>query len=73
MHFLDQIKLLKRIHNLIKRKGTGSPEQFATRLEISRASVFRQIKILKMLGAKIQYSHDRESYVYEEEFSLNFS
>lgn len=73
MHFLDQIKLLKRIHNLIKKKATGSPDQLATRLDISRASVFRQINILKMLGAKINYSYDRGSYVYEEEFSLKFS
>jgi biotin operon repressor len=73
MHFLDQIKLLKRIHNLIKKKATGSPNQLATRLDISRASVFRQINILKMLGAKINYSYDKESYVYEEEFSLKFS
>lgn len=73
MQFLDQIKLLKRIDQFIKRKATGSPEQFANRLDISRASVFRQIKLLKMLGAKIQYNHDRESYVYEEEFILNFS
>jgi len=72
MHFLNQIQLLKRIHNLIKRKATGSPEQLATRLDISRASVFRQIKLLKMFGAKINYSHDRGSYVYEEEFILNF-
>jgi biotin operon repressor len=73
MHFLDQIKLLKRIHNLIKKKAIGSPNQLATRLDISRASVFRQINILKMLGAKINYSYDKESYVYEEEFSLKFS
>ena len=73
MQFLDQINLLKRIHQFIKRKATGSPERFAARLEISRASVFRQIKLLKMLGAKIQYNYDRESYIYEEEFILNFS
>ena len=73
MHFLEQLRLLVRIHNFITRKATGSPEQFASRLDLSRASVFRQIKILKMLGAKIKYSHARESYVYEEEFILDFS
>jgi len=73
MHFLDQFKLLERIHSCIKRKGTGTPEQLANRLDISRASVFRQIKLLKELGAKISYCPHRESYVYEEKFMLSFS
>lgn len=73
MHFLDQFKLLKRIHDLIRRKATGSPEQLANRLDLSRASVFRQINLLKQLGAKIYYCQHRESYVYEEKFILSFS
>lgn len=73
MHFLEQFNLLARIHNLIKRKATGSPQQLATRLEISRASVFRQINLLKDLGAKIHYCHSRDSYVYDEKFSLSLS
>ncbi len=73
MSFLNQLNLLNRIHFLIKKKGTGSPKEFAIRLGISRTSIFRQIGILKKMGARIYYCKHRNSYVYEEDFILSFS
>ena len=67
MRFLEQLNKLKRIHLLIKRKGTGTPEKLAERLNSSRASIFRDIETLKKLGAPIKYDRDRPGYYYEDE------
>lgn len=66
MSFLEQLKLIKRIHNLIKTKRTGSPDQLARKLEVSRATIFRYINELKELGAPIKYCNFRKSYYYQD-------
>ena len=70
MRFVEQLQLLDRLNALIRKEGTGSPEELANRLSISRSSVHRQICILKKLGAKVKFCHHSNSYVYEEEFNL---
>jgi len=44
MSIVNQIRLLQRLHELIKRKATGSPKELAEKLESSRASVFRYLE-----------------------------
>ena len=70
MNFIEQLALIRRLDLLIRKKGTGSPQQLAKRLNISRASLFNYIKLLKELGAPIKYSNCRNSYVYAEDFML---
>jgi len=66
MKFEEQIERLERIHNLIKRKGTGTPDQFCAKLGISRRQLFRIINLMKNLGATIDYSQSRQTYFYFE-------
>jgi len=47
---------------LIKRKATGTPDQFAEKLEISRSTLMENIRELKILGGSIEYDKNRESY-----------
>lgn len=70
MTALEQIALLKRIDFLIQRKSTGTPNSFARRLEISRASLFRYLGRLRALGAPIKYSNARSTYYYQFDFLL---
>ena len=72
MTFKEQLLLIKRIHALISRKATGSPEELARRLTISKASVHRYLNELKYMGAEIIYCKLRRSYYYDEPFDLNF-
>ncbi|MCG8326712.1 MAG: hypothetical protein MI974_03450 [Chitinophagales bacterium] len=71
MSFLNQLRTIKRLHHLIARKSTGCPKNLASRLEISRATLFRYIDVLINLGADVQYCSFRESYYYQERFELN--
>ncbi|WP_367389068.1 HTH domain-containing protein [Lewinella sp. LCG006] len=71
MHFLDQLRLIKKLHTSILRKKTGTASQLAKHLETSRSSLFRYISILTSMGANIQYSYDYNTYFYKENFELN--
>jgi len=72
MTFKEQLLLIKRIHTSVRRKATGSPNEFAHRLTVSKATVHRYINELKNLGAPIDYCKDRKSYYYKEPFELKF-
>lgn len=73
MTFKEQLSLTLRIHSLIKRRATGTPEQLARRLNVSRATVFRKINELKSLDAPVLYCKNRQSYFYECQFELNLN
>ena len=61
---VDLVKL-DRLDNLIRRAATGSPENLAERLEMSRSSLFELIAFLRVeMGAPIIYNKSRPSYMY---------
>ena len=74
MKFLYQVERLKRIHQLIKRKATGTPQQLANKLALSERRVYQLLKLMKELDAPIYFDRERNSYCYkcEYHFSINF-
>ena len=65
MKFIEKVNQLQRVDQLIRMKATGTPEQLASRLEISKRTVFELIAFMKSLNAPIYYCHQRLSYCYE--------
>jgi hypothetical protein len=55
---------LKTMDELIRRKSTGNPEEFAKRLGISRSTLMDYIKLLKSMSAPVEYDGIRMSYYY---------
>ena len=68
MSLLKYVKRLKRMDDLIRRKATGTPEQFAKRLGLGKSILMEELNELRMLGAKIVYCRERQSYYYENSF-----
>lgn len=66
----DLFDRLMQIDRLIQIKGTGTAEQLAKRLGMSRRSVYNHFNILKEMGACIKFDHFRNTYYYEQEGSL---
>jgi len=66
--FIEHYRLLQRIHEFIRRKGTGRYDAFASRLGIPASSFYRRLDELRELGAEIVYDRERESYVYLNDF-----
>lgn len=73
MRFVEQLKVLDRLDQLIRLKGTGNYQTLADRLGISARNVYYLIDVLKELGAKIAYCKDRKSFYYLNEVKFSFS
>ena len=52
--------------NLIRRKGTGTPEQLARRLGLSKSSWYNLKTEMENRGAPILYSKTLRTYYYME-------
>ncbi len=72
MDTFKKLQRLKRLHGLIQLKSTGTPPQLAIRLDVSLATVSRDIEWLRSIGAPIAYDGDRQTYFYTQEYSLEF-
>lgn len=62
MKLVEQLKLLDRLNDLIKRKGTGNYAALAARLKVSPRQVYCLLDALKELGAEIKYCKERQSF-----------
>lgn len=72
MRLLEKIRQIERIHDLIKRKSTGTPKELATRLHISERAVYCCIDLMKKMNAPIYYCHSKKSYCYENQVQFSF-
>lgn len=67
------IRLIIKIHELIKANRAGNSEELSTRLGISVRSVYNYITFMKLeLNAPIIYNSQNKNYCYERECELNF-
>jgi hypothetical protein len=64
MSFIEKLRQIERVDQLIRLKGTGTPANLASRLGISENSVYNLLNILRSLGADIYYCEQRQSYCY---------
>jgi predicted DNA-binding transcriptional regulator YafY len=66
MSLLKYVERLKRMDDLILKKATGNAEEFAKKINVSSSQLFKELKEMKVLGAPIEYSHERKSYFYSK-------
>lgn len=59
--------LIHRVHELIRRKVTGTPKDLAARLEINERQWYRLLNDMKDMGLPVIYCKDRKSYYYDED------
>ncbi|HMQ61638.1 MAG TPA: helix-turn-helix domain-containing protein [Flavilitoribacter sp.] len=70
MKLIHQIQSLRRLDALIRRKQTGNARALAEKFGVSPATIYRWMEDLKDLGAEISWCRFRQSYYYNQEFSL---
>ncbi|MCG8319997.1 MAG: helix-turn-helix domain-containing protein [Cytophagales bacterium] len=64
MNIIKYLDRIKKMDDLIQRKATGTPEEFAEKMGLSRIALLKYIKLLKDMNAPIEYSYSRRSYYY---------
>jgi len=66
MSIIKYVDKLRRIDSLIARKSTGTPCEFAEKLEIKRSTLFQYLQEIREMGIDIKYSQLLRSYYYAD-------
>jgi transcriptional antiterminator len=70
MNFIKQIERIRTIHKLISTEKTGTPDDFAKKLHLSRRQLYNELEIIKSLDASVRYCKKKQSFYYGEPFDL---
>ncbi|MBK5209683.1 MAG: HTH domain-containing protein [Flavobacteriaceae bacterium] len=70
MKTLKQLERLRKAHKLIQQEKTGSPSEFANKLDVSERQVYKIIDYLKEIDAPIIYNRKIKTYYYTTSFDL---
>ncbi len=68
----EKIQRMERLDAMIRRKGTGSPEECAKRFGICKRHLHRLIDEMRSHGGPIVYDPTIGSYVYTENVKFSF-
>tara|TARA_R110002012_G_scaffold6379_2_gene29231 strand:+ start:6481 stop:6795 length:315 start_codon:yes stop_codon:yes gene_type:complete len=71
MKAIQQFEALQQLNKLISQQKTGSPDEIATRLKISRSHVYNLVEVLRDWGAPVKYSRRLRSFFYSEPICLS--
>jgi len=68
--YLDRISMM---HKLVSRQRTGTPEEFAKQLGVSRTSLYELIDELRSRGAPIAYSKSAKTFFYRQPYNIDIT
>ncbi|WP_319479144.1 hypothetical protein [uncultured Draconibacterium sp.] len=71
MKALEQLERLQRINDLIKAEKTGTPDEFANSLHISRRQLYEYINFIKDYGVEVSYSKQRKTFYLSNGHEIN--
>jgi transcriptional antiterminator len=74
MNFIRQIERMQLLNKLIKEQRTGSPEELAERLGVSRRQLYAYLEYMKDFGLEICFSRNLNSFMFcdEQEMKIDF-
>ena len=67
MNFIRQIERMQLLNKLIREQRTGSPEELAERLGVSRRQLYAYLEYMKDFGLDICFSRKLNSFMYCDE------
>ena len=70
MNLEKQAERINKVHQLILEEKTGTPSEFANKLNISRSQLYNLIGILKEYDAPIKSCKKINSFYYSKPFFL---
>jgi len=73
MKVFEYLDRINRMHKLISGQKTGTPEEFASQLGVSRTSLYELIDELRLRGAPISYSKTVKTFFYREPFDISIT
>jgi predicted DNA-binding transcriptional regulator YafY len=73
MDVLRTIERLYNIHKLILLEKTGTPDEFAYKIHLSRRQLYNILDELKDWGAEIKYSRIGHTFYYVNDFDVKIN
>ena len=70
MSYSNYLMKMDRLVELLNQENTGSSDCLARKLMVSRRTIFRYLDELRLKGAEIGYSKNKESYYFDNNFSF---
>ena len=70
MKIFEYLDRISKMHKLISRQKTGTPDEFARQLGISRTTVYELIYELRSRGAPIAYSKSARTFFYKHPYDI---
>lgn len=70
MKIFEYLDRINRMHRLVAGHSTGTPEEFARQLGVSRTSLYELIDELRSRGAPIVYSKSAKTFYYKQPFDI---
>ena len=62
----DYTRKMESLKNHIRMENTGTPDELAKKIEVSRRTLFHYLSILRDNGDVIKFSRIRQTYYYCE-------
>ena len=73
MKLLEQIERINRLHEMIKYRRTGTPQQLAKRLNLSTSMIYKLMDELRIREVPVEYSRQMGTYYYSRGFQMKIS
>ena len=70
MKVFEYLDRISKMHKLVSRQITGTPEEFADQLGVSRTSLYELIDELRSRGAPIAYSKSSKTFFYRQPYDI---
>jgi hypothetical protein len=70
MKVFEYLDRIGKMHKLVQRQRTGTPEEFAKQLGVSRTSLYELIDELRSRGAPILYSKSTKTFFYSQPYDI---
>jgi biotin operon repressor len=73
MKVFEYLDRISKMHKLVLRQRTGSPEEFARQLGVSRTSLYELLDELKSRGVPIAYSKSAKTFFYRQPYEITIT
>jgi len=70
MKIFEYLERISMMHKLVSRQITGTPEECARQLGVSRTTLYELIDELRSRGAPIVYSKSARTFFYKQPYDI---
>jgi predicted DNA-binding transcriptional regulator YafY len=73
MKVFEYLDRIRRMHSMVQRNATGTPDECARQLGVSRTTLYELIDELRLRGAPIAYSKSARTFYYSSPFDITIT